>query len=303
MTGAAAVKIPRRRVDGVLLLDKPHGLSSNTALQKARRLYAAERAGHSGTLDPLATGLLPILFGEATKFSAELLDSDKRYRAEVALGVRTATGDAEGEILSSSAVDVDRARLDEAVRRFIGPIDQVPPMYSALKHAGRPLYDYARAGEQIERAARRITIHALQVDSFDGRVAVIDVHCSKGTYVRTLAEDIGEALGCGAHLAGLRRTGSGPFDLADAVTLEALEQQEPAAREALLLPADVLVGHLPRLDLDADQARRLNAGQQLVGLGKGIDRARVYGEGRFLGVGEGDPLGSLRTQRLLRTGD
>lgn len=302
MTGSTTGKIIRRRVDGVLLLDKPHGLSSNIALQKARRLYAAERAGHSGTLDPLATGLLPVLFGEATKFGSELLESDKRYRAEVAFGVCTTTGDAEGEVLSTRPVDVSTAQLEAVVQRFIGPIQQIPPMYSALKHAGRPLYDYARKGEHVARPAREITIYALHVEAFSGTRATLDVHCSKGTYIRTLAEDIGEALGCGAHLAGLRRTGAGPFGIDQAMTLEALEQLPTEARDAKLLPADVLVQHLPRLDLTEDQARRLNMGQPLPDAGPIVGRVRVYLAESFLGVGEGDAENVLRARRLLRTG-
>lgn len=301
MTGPSA-KIARRRVDGVLLLDKPHGMSSNMALQKARRLYAAERAGHSGTLDPLATGLLPVLFGEATKFGSELLDSDKRYLAKVAFGVSTATGDAEGEVLATRAVDVSPAQLEAAVQRFIGPIVQVPPIYSALKHAGRPLYDYARAGQHVERAAREVIIHALRIEAFDGRCAVLYVHCSKGTYIRTLGEDLGEMLGCGAHLAGLRRTGAGPFDVADALTLENLEQLTAAERDAKLLPVDLLVRHLPRLNLSVDQARRLNMGQALADVEPITGRVRVYLDECFLGVGTGDETGVLRAKRLLRTG-
>ncbi|HEY9396008.1 MAG TPA: tRNA pseudouridine(55) synthase TruB [Burkholderiales bacterium] len=302
MTGSASPKIARRRVDGVLLLDKPHGMSSNMALQKARRLYAAERAGHSGTLDPLATGLLPVLFGEATKFGSELLDGDKRYLAEVAFGVCTTTGDAEGDVVSTRPVEVSLAQLEAAVQRFIGPIRQVPPMYSALKHAGRPLYHYARAGQHIERAAREVTIHALRIEAFDGKRAVLNVHCSKGTYIRTLGEDLGEALGCGAHLAGLRRTGAGPFSITDALTLENLEQLAPEQRDAKLLPVDLLVQHLPRLDLSADQARRLNMGQALADVEPITGRVRAYLGECFLGVAERDAAGVLRARRLLRTG-
>lgn len=301
MTGSAFPKIARRRVDGVLLLDKPHGMSSNMALQKARRLYAAERAGHSGTLDPLATGLLPVLFGEATKFGSELLDGDKRYLAEVAFGVCTTTGDAEGDVVSTRPVEVSLAQLQAAVQRFIGPIRQVPPMYSALKHAGRPLYHYARAGQHIERAAREVTIHELRIEAFDGKRAVLNVHCSKGTYIRTLGEDLGEALGCGAHLAGLRRTGAGPFSITDALTLENLEQLAPEQRDAKLLPVDVLVQHLPRLDLSADQARRLNMGQALADVEPISGRVRAYLGECFLGVAENDAAGVLRARRLLRT--
>lgn len=293
-------RIARRQVDGVLLLDKPLNLTSNAALQRVRRLYAAQRAGHSGTLDPLATGLLPILFGEATKFGAELLDSDKRYRAEVAFGTRTSTGDAEGEVLATAPVTFTQPDLEQVVARFTGTIEQVPPMYSALKHAGRPLYDYARAGEEVVRKPRSVTIHELTlIEAAEGR-AVLDVLCSKGTYVRTLAEDIGEALGCGAHLAGLRRTGVGPFELEEAYTLEALEAMAPAQRDAALLPVDVLLQHLPSVMLSPEEAIRLNRGQALKGKATPAGRVRLYGGENFLGLGEGDGKGGLRPRRLLR---
>lgn len=297
----ARLRIERRRVDGVLLLDKPHGMSSNAALQTARRLYRAERAGHSGTLDPLATGLLPVMFGEATKFGGELLDSDKRYRAEVAFGTRTTTGDAEGEVVETAPVAFDRAALEAAACRFVGVIEQVPPMYSALKHAGRPLYDYARAGQHIERPPRRVTIHSLALESFDGSRAVLDVHCSKGTYIRTLAEDLGAALGCVAHLAGLRRTEAGAFNLDGAIDCETLARMTEAARDAALLPVDALVRHLPRVDLDAGQAERLNTGQTLATLAPRAGVFRVYAGEAFLGLCEGDADGTLRPRRLLRS--
>ncbi|MBN8495105.1 MAG: tRNA pseudouridine(55) synthase TruB, partial [Burkholderiales bacterium] len=219
---AARPRIPRRPVHGVLLLDKPLGLSSNDALQQAKRLYRAEKAGHTGTLDPLATGLLPLCFGAATKFAQVSLDADKRYVATLRLGVTTRGGDAEGEVLERRPVQVDRAAIDAACARFTGRIEQVPPMQSALKHEGRALYDYARAGVEVERAPRSVTVQRIDVLDWQGDVLVLDVQCSKGTYVRTLAEDIGQALGCGATLAALRRTASGPLDLRDAATLEAL---------------------------------------------------------------------------------
>ncbi|MFO7190372.1 MAG: tRNA pseudouridine(55) synthase TruB [Pseudomonadota bacterium] len=292
--------MPRRRLDGVLLLDKPKGLTSNAALQQARRLYAAEKAGHTGTLDPMATGLLPVLFGEATKFGGELLDSDKRYLADIRLGVRTNTGDAEGEVLAVAPVQVTAEALEQAVRRYTGRIRQVPPMYSALKHAGRPLYDYARAGETVEREAREVTIHRLDILRFEGERLQVDVHCSKGTYVRTLAEDLGEALGCGAHLAGLRRTAVGPFRVEDAIDLETLERLSPEQRDARLEPVDVLVQHLPEVVLDGAAARRFANGQAVPVGGRAEGRRRVYAAGRFLGVAELE-AGVLRPRRLLRT--
>nr|PZN03116.1 MAG: tRNA pseudouridine(55) synthase TruB [Pseudomonadota bacterium] len=298
MSGGA--RMPRRRLDGVLLLDKPKGLTSNAALQQARRLYAAEKAGHTGTLDPMATGLLPVLFGEATKFGGELLDSDKRYLADIRLGVRTNTGDAEGEVLAVAPVQVTAEALEQAVRRYTGRIRQVPPMYSALKHAGRPLYDYARAGETVEREAREVTIHRLDILRFEGERLQVDVHCSKGTYVRTLAEDLGEALGCGAHLAGLRRTAVGPFRVEDAIDLETLERLSPEQRDARLEPVDVLVQHLPEVVLDGAAARRFANGQAVPVGGRAEGRRRVYAAGRFLGVAELE-AGVLRPRRLLRT--
>ena len=212
-----------RRIDGVLLLDKPSGITSNAALLRARRLYNAEKAGHTGTLDPLASGLLPLCFGEATKFAQFLLDAPKRYRATIRFGVTTETQDAEGDVVEMRPIAFDTVALEEALRRFIGPQMQVPPAHSALKHQGRPHYAYARAGIEVARKPREITIHALQMIEWKAPDATLDVECSKGTYVRALAADMGETLGCGAHLAGLRRTASGGFELANAVTLDALD--------------------------------------------------------------------------------
>jgi tRNA pseudouridine55 synthase len=226
------VKKVWQQIDGVLLLDKASGLSSNDALQKARRLFSAAKGGHTGTLDPLATGLLPLCFGEATKFSADLLDADKTYEAEVRLGEVTDTGDAEGQVTASFAVDVDLVAISAVLPRFTGPIRQIPPMYSALKRDGRPLYELARQGIEVERAARDITIHALECLEFTGQRLVLRVSCSKGTYIRVLAADIGQALGCGAHLTALRRTRVGPLDLAGSVTLAQLETMSEAERLA-----------------------------------------------------------------------
>src|ERR1700730_7775003 len=227
MNGFTRPKIPRRALDGVLLLDKPLGLSSNDALIRAKRLYLAKKAGHTGTLDPLATGLLPLCFGEATKFSQDLLEADKTYEATMRLGIRTTTGDAEGEPIDTRDVTCDQAAVQVAMQKFIGDIVQVPPMYSALNRDAKPLYEYARAGQTVEREGRQVTIHALDMLVCALPDVTFRVTCSKGTYVRTLAEDIGEALGCGAHLVALRRTGVGALTLAHAVTLAALSEATP----------------------------------------------------------------------------
>src|SRR5437667_8080788 len=289
-------RVARRAVHGVLLLDKPLGLSSNDALQKAKRLYRAEKAGHTGTLDPLATGLLPLCFGAATKFSQVSLDADKRYLATLKLGISTSTADAEGEVLQRRTVTVSTAQMQAACERFSGEIDQIPPMHSALKRDGKPLYEYARAGVDVERAARRVTIHRIAVVSGQGDEWTLDVRCSKGTYIRTLAEDIGEALGTGAHLAALRRTASGPFRVEDAVPLDRLAAP-PRGDHLLSLPA--LLQGLPRAELDAAQESRFRNGQSLDSFpGEGL-RA-VYGaDGRVIGLGEAGPRGALRPLRLL----
>ena len=271
------VRIVRRPVHGVLLLDKPQGVSSNAALQKAKWLLRAEKAGHTGTLDPLATGLLPLCFGAATKFSQVSLDADKAYRATLALGRTTSTGDAEGEVLHERAVQVTRDEVEAACRRFIGAISQVPPMHSALKHAGRALYDYARAGIEIERTPRRVRIHSIDVVAWAGDRVEIDVRCSKGTYIRTLAEDIGEALGCGAHLAALRRTASGPLRVEAAVALDALAALDQAGRDALLLPADTLLADWPAVRLGDDDAGRFLSGMRRRIAAADAKQVRVYG--------------------------
>jgi tRNA pseudouridine55 synthase len=270
-------RIVRRAVHGVLLLDKPLGLSSNDALQKAKRLYRAEKAGHTGTLDPLATGLLPLCFGAATKFSQVSLDADKAYRATLRLGQRTRTGDAEGEVIEERPVRVDREAIEAVAAACTGEIDQLPPMYSALKHEGRALYDYARAGIEIERTPRRVQIHRIEIVEWQAERLVLDVSCSKGTYIRTLAEDIGESLGCGAHLSALRRTGSGALDLADAVTLEQLSALSEPERDALLRPADALLADWPQVHLPDDDAGRFLTGvRRRVALGD-APAVRVYG--------------------------
>jgi tRNA pseudouridine55 synthase len=277
-------RIPRRAVHGVLLLDKPLGWTSNDALQKAKRLYRAEKAGHTGTLDPLATGLLPLCFGAATKFAQVSLEADKAYRATLRLGQTRRGGDGEGELLQERAVAVSRGAIEAAIARFIGPIEQLPPMYSALKHEGRALYDYARAGIEIERAPRRVIVHHIHIAAWQGSELVLDVRCGKGTYMRTLAEDIGEHLGCGAHLSALRRTGSGPFDVQDALTLDQLSAMDEAERDARLLPTDALLAGRPAVHLADDEAGRFLTGLRRRVTLPDAAAVRVYGPGQaFLG--------------------
>ncbi len=286
------MKAQRQPIDGVLLLNKPVGITSNAALQKAKWLLNARKAGHTGTLDPFADGLLPLCFGEATKFSAYLLDADKGYRAVLKLGETTTTGDPEGEILDARDVRVHCADIAAVLPRFTGEIEQIPPMHSALKHQGRPLYEYARAGIDIERPPRRVTIRSLELVECAPPRVVIDVRCSAGTYVRTLAQDIGAALGCGAHLTALTRTTAGGFLLDDAIALAALEALAPAERATRLRSADCLLAHLPAPELDAAAAAALCQGrgirhQAAPGL------VRVYAPPRtFLGLAEatGDQL-------------
>ncbi|SAL66762.1 tRNA pseudouridine synthase B [Caballeronia peredens] len=303
----ARPKIPRRALDGVLLLDKPLGLSSNDALIKAKRLYLAKKAGHTGTLDPLATGLLPLCFGEATKFSQDLLEADKTYEATMRLGIRTTTGDAEGEALETRDVACEEAAVAEAMQRFIGEIVQVPPMYSALKRDGKPLYEYARAGQTVEREGRRVTIHALEMIACALPLVTFRVTCSKGTYVRTLAEDIGEALGCGAHLTALRRTGVGALTLDHALTLDELASLSEAQRDERLQPVDALLSTFPAVRLDDEATRRFLHGQRLrlediAETRVEAGRVRVYAlEGdRLLGVARAGE-GVLAPERLVVT--
>jgi len=254
-------KPQKRKISGVLLLDKAVGISSNTALQQVRRLYRAEKAGHTGVLDPLAGGLLPVCFGEAAKFAQYLLDADKAYTAALQLGTATATGDAEGEVVASGRSDVSAAEFQAACAALTGAIRQVPPMFSALKHEGRPLYEYARKGIVIERKPRDIVIRRIDIREFAPPHAVIDVACSKGTYIRTLSEDIAKHIGTYAHLTALRRTASAGFSVNDAHTYEQLAALTEPERDALLLPCDAMLTHLPRLNADADTVRRLACGQ------------------------------------------
>jgi tRNA pseudouridine55 synthase len=297
-------RAPRRRVDGVLLLDKPLGITSNAALQKARWLYSAAKAGHTGTLDPLATGLLPLCFGEATKFAGELLDADKSYRATLRLGVTTDTADAEGRVLATRPVAVTELQWRTTTTDFRGEIEQIPPMYSALKRDGKPLYEYARAGIELEREPRHVTIHRLELISLINDEAVIDVDCSKGTYVRTLAADIGEALGCGAHLTALRRTRIGDLDLAGSITLAELEQLPVEARDARLSPVDALLANVATANLDAQETTRVLHGQGIRREGVPGQRYRLYAgdKGVFLGLAEQSADGWLNPSRLVVTG-
>lgn len=292
-----------RQVDGVLLLDKPLGLTSNDALQKARRLFSAAKGGHTGTLDPLATGLLPLCFGEATKFSADLLDADKTYEAVIKLGVATDSGDAEGVVIATAPVDVSECDIFRVLPQFSGAIRQVPPMHSALKRNGRPLYELARQGVVVEREPRAVTIHAIDGLSFFDDSLTLRVACSKGTYIRVLAADIGRLLGCGAHLAALRRTGVGDLDLRLAVTLAQLEALDEAERAGLLQPVDALLHSLPELTLDGEAAQRFRHGNPVAlpaGLGGKI---RVYVDRRLIGVGELAPDGRLWPRRLVQLAD
>ncbi|MHB1236209.1 MAG: tRNA pseudouridine(55) synthase TruB [Gallionella sp.] len=275
-----------RPLDGVLLFDKPLELSSNDALQIVRRLFKAQKAGHTGTLDPLATGLLPVCFGEATKFSNALLDADKTYRALLQLGKTTTTGDAEGDVVSEHPVDINRSDVDITLARFRGEIQQLPPMHSALKHHGKPLYEYIRNGETIARELRSVVIHELTLNGFNGNQVDITVLCSKGTYIRTLAEDIGASLGCGAYLAGLRRSAIAHFDLDNGHSLQQLETMTEAERDALVLPTESLMPDMPVLELDTGQINRLAQGQRL-GLDTGLPdgKIRLHGPQGFVGVG------------------
>jgi tRNA pseudouridine55 synthase len=286
-------------VHGVLLLDKPKGLSSNAALQKAKWLLAAQKAGHTGTLDPMATGLLPLCFGAATKFSQLQLDADKAYAATLKLGVTTTTGDAEGEVLERRAVQLTQGGLLNALTQFTGPIEQVPPMHSALKHEGKKLYELAREGVSVEREARKVTIYSLSCERVEGDEMDIEVSCSKGTYIRTLGEGIGEALDCGAHLCALRRTQTGSFALGDAITLDALDALPMSERLARLLSVDSLLAGWPTVELNEVEAARF-----LSGLRRRVELAdaqqvRVHGpHGELLGSAH-VKAGELIADRLL----
>ena len=291
----------KRQISGVLLLDKPAGLTSNAALQKVKRLFQAAKAGHTGTLDPLATGLLPVCLGEATKFSQGLLDSGKAYQAVIKLGETTSTGDAEGGILLSRTVDVSRAQAEKALSRLLGSISQTPPMYSAVKHQGKRLYTYAREGKLVERKPRQVRIESLRLDNITEQEIKITIHCSKGTYIRVLAEDLGEALGCGAYLKALRRTEVGPFHLNEALTLPQLEAMSLEQRDASLLPVDSLLHALPEILLEDENCRNFLQGNVISQAALPIcGMARIYNTKQmFIGVGEITVEGKIKPRRLL----
>ena len=294
-------------VHGILLLDKPVGLTSNRALQQAKRLLQARKAGHTGSLDPLASGLLPLCFGEATKVSRFLLEADKRYLAVFRLGQSTNTGDAEGEVIATRPVTAGRRDIERAIGRFTGAIEQVPPMYSAIKQGGQPLYKLARAGVTTERAPRAVTVYEYAVLGLDGERLTVDIRCSKGTYIRSLAHDLGELLGCGAHVAELRRTAMGGFTIEQAITLDDFEGlPDPKTRAARLIQADQALNTLPEITLSQNAAYYFCQGQPVTArpLPAAGGWVRVYegssdARGRFLGLAEVDDNGLAAPRRLL----
>ncbi len=294
------VKKTWKQVDGVLLLDKPKGFTSNDALQKVRRLFSAAKGGHTGTLDPMATGLLPLCFGEATKFSADLLNADKTYEALVKFGVTTDSGDAEGVVIATATVNVEKDDIFRVLPQFTGDILQTPPMHSALKRDGRPLYELARQGIVVEREARAVTVHAIDFLDFSGDTLSIRVSCSKGTYIRVLASDIGNALGCGAHLIGLRRTEVADLNLANSVTLAELEALDESQRLERLQPVDALLLSLSILAVEGEAAERFRHGNP-IDLPDGYSgKIRVYADQRLIGVGEPGSDGRLWPKRLVQ---
>ena len=302
--GGTRSRVQRRPVHGVLLLDKPLGLSSNQALQKVKWLLRAEKAGHTGTLDPLATGVLPLCFGAATKFSQQHLDADKVYETTVRLGRKTSTADAEGEVIAERPVTCTLGQVVEVLDRFMGPIRQVPPMHSALKKDGKALYEYAREGETVEREARDVVIHDLEMLDVqlqgDEPFLRLRVACSKGTYIRTLGEDIGEALGCGGHLIALRRVQTGPFKAEQCVTLQQLEATGEEARMAALQPIDCLLSDHTSVTLDADNAGRFLSGLRRRGTWADAAHVRVYGQAPYSLLGTAHIVaGELIPTRLL----
>jgi tRNA pseudouridine55 synthase len=305
------VKKKRVPLDGVLLLDKPAGLSSNDALIRSKRLLNAAKAGHTGTLDPFATGLLPLCFGEATKFTQDLLDADKTYDTVVHLGVKTTTGDTEGDVLATQPVEVSLERIGEVLSQFRGEIAQIPPMHSALKRDGKPLYEYARAGITLAREARKVTIHSIEMLDYRPPYLSVRVTCSKGTYIRVLGEDIGDALGCGAHLQALRRTQVGNLCLHNSISLDALASLTDEERLASLLPVDAMLTSFPMVLLPGELSRRFLHGQRLPLLKEGISfaadatRLRVYRETdkKLLGTARLGEFGILAPERLIANAD
>ncbi|MEM7466583.1 MAG: tRNA pseudouridine(55) synthase TruB [Pseudomonadota bacterium] len=294
-----------RPINGILLLDKPTGITSNAALQTAKRALNAQKAGHTGSLDPLATGLLPLCFGEATKVSAYLLDADKSYEAEILLGITTTTGDSDGEVVKQNEVGhLTHAELSEVLKDFEGEIEQVPPMYSALKKDGQPLYKLARRGVEVARDARTIRIFALELLSFDGRAARVRVHCSKGTYIRQLAEDIGSALHTGGHITALRRTEVGPFKLDGAIKIEELDK-DLAQIEAKLLNPDQALGKFPAVSMTLDSANNVMHGAVVrISAAPKRGMVRMYdSQARFLGIGEITADGCVAPRRIMRVAE
>jgi tRNA pseudouridine55 synthase len=290
----------KREIDGVFLLNKPLGFSSNQVLKKIQWLFNAKKAGHTGTLDPMASGLLPICIGEATKFSHRLLEANKTYIATMQLGVTTTTGDQEGEVVSQKDVVLKPNQLQETLQKFTGDITQIPPMFSALKFEGKPLYEYARQGIEIERKSRQVTIYDITLNKIEESTVILEVSCSKGTYIRTLAEDIGHALGCGAYLKALERTQTGNFQLSDALTIEAIEAMSMASREKTLLPVDALLEGLSSIELTLTETEAIKKGQAIDFNGKNDKELRLYGvSGQFLGVGQSDLQGRLFPKRLI----
>ncbi|UTZ35537.1 tRNA pseudouridine(55) synthase TruB [Vibrio campbellii] len=301
-----------RPINGVILLDKPTGISSNDALQKVKRIYFAEKAGHTGALDPLATGMLPICLGEATKFSQFLLDSDKRYRVIAKLGERTDTSDSDGEVVETRPVDVNLEKLEACIDTFRGESDQVPSMFSALKYQGKPLYEYARKGIEVPRESRKITVYEIVLHRFEGDEVEMEVHCSKGTYIRTIVDDLGEMLGCGAHVTMLRRTGVAKYPYEKMVTLEQLNElleqahrDEVAPKELLdplLLPMDTAVEDLPEVNLNAELTNLVQHGMpvQVLGAPEGTPIRMTSGENKlFIGVAEVNDDGKVAPKRLV----
>ncbi|CED70575.1 tRNA pseudouridine(55) synthase TruB [Aliivibrio wodanis] len=301
-----------RPIDGVILIDKPAGITSNDTLQKVKRIYFAEKAGHTGALDPLATGMLPLCFGEATKFSQFLLDSDKRYRVVAKLGERTNTSDSDGEVVQTREVKVDRGQLERCIAKFRGTTDQIPSMFSALKHEGRPLYEYAREGIEVPRKSRKITVYSIELIRFEGHEVEMEVHCSKGTYIRTITDDLGEMLGCGAHVTYLRRTGVSNYPYENMVTIEYLEalleqahREEIAPRELLdplLMPMDSAVQDLPEVNMIPELADHVLHGQPVQVFGapqEGIVRMTSGEERLFIGIGHIDNDGRVAPKRLV----
>ena len=298
---ATPVRRVLRKIDGFLLYDKPRGIGSNGALQRVRRLYQAERAGHTGTLDPLASGLLVLCFGQATRFAGELLESQKTYLAEIRLGIRTSTGDAEGGIVEQRSVHAGRRDIESSLDEFRGEILQTPPMYSALKRDGVPLYRLARQGIEIPRAARAVTIYSIELVSMSLPDITIRVNCSKGTYIRVLAEDIGSHLGCGAYLSNLVRLGMGPFRLEDAVSDDALGSLSEEERQARLNPPEGLAFAYPPISIDKALAVKFCQGQSVAVTGVNAAEYRTYDDlGQFLGIGESNGLGELQPKRVMR---